>query len=257
MKNLNGILTILFLSFTMMACGGGDSGGQSARSHGGDSRGFRGSENFSNSSNGGFNSQNISWGQIYEYNHTFSVPEFQERAEDFLSPQLDPRDIGSINSTYNNTNTGIFFFGRGISFRSQPRLNGNNYERATDVFSERSAELRIEVEDNLDNQRGVIPIHFNEDGNGPGGLTASLVQDDFIQLVFEDELGKVSLEGVVFEATNGEILYQGDVWYRNLAILREGSSIQSVSQSERFLGGFTVDACEFFDEREILNYRCN
>ena len=254
MKNLNVTLTTLFMSFAMMACGGGD-GGQSARNHGGDPRGFRGSPE--TSTNGGLNNQNVSWGQIYDYNQNFSAPDFQSRVEDFLSPQLDRQDIGEVSGTYGNTNTGIFFYGRNISFSSQPRLNGNNYERATDVFGERSAELRIEVEDRIGNDRGVIPLHFNENGVESGGLTASLVQDDFIQLVFEDEFGKVSLEGVIFEANNGDILYQGDVWYRNLAFLREGSSIERVSQNERFLGGFTIDACDFFDEREILNFRCN
>ena len=259
MKNLNSILTTLFVSFIMVACGGED-GGQSARSHGGDPRGFRGSfETSTNNGNGSgsFNNQNVSWGQIYDYNHSNNAPDFQSRVEDFLSPQLDRDDVGDVNGTYGNTNTGIFFFGRDISFSSTPRLNGNNYERASNVFNERSAELRIEVEDLIDGERGVIPIHFNEDGVDSGGLTASLVQDDFIQLVFEDEFGKVSIEGVVFEASSGEILYQGDIWYKNLASLREGSSLQRLNQDERFLGGFTIDACDFFDEREILNFRCN
>jgi hypothetical protein len=252
MKNLNKILTSLILSVALFGCGGDEGGGRSARTHGGNSREFRGQID-----NSGVSSNSVAWGQIYEYNHQYSVPNFQERVEDFLNPQLDAEEIGSVSGDFGVTNTGIFFYGRGVRFSSQPQLDSNGYVRRTNIFNQNSSELRIEIEDNFNGQRGVIPIHFNENGSGPGGLTASLVDRNFIQLVFEDEFGKVSLEGIVQQFNNGEVLYQGDVWYRSLARLREGGQIENLNQSERFLGGFTVNACNFFDVQEILGYRCS
>ena len=252
MKNLNILLISLALSFMAIGCSSGDSGGKKARSHDGNPREFRGdvqSQSFSNTSNFG-------WGQIYEYNHGYNVANFQSRVENFLYPQLERDEIGTVSGEFGDTDTGVFFYGRGIRFNSTPRLNNDGYDRRTNIFRTNSAELRIEVEDRFSGSRSVIPIHFNEGGNGPGGLTASLVDREFFQLVFEDEFGKVSLEGTVFRASNGDLLYQGDIWYRNLSYLREGQSIRRISESERFLGGFTINACNFFDMDEILDYDC-
>ena len=253
MKNLNAVLVSVFLPLLMIGCeGNGRNGGKKVRNHGGISRELRG-----NIETSAANQENIAWGQIYDYNHTYSVPSFQERVEDFLSPQLDADEIGEVNGNFGSIDTGIFFFGRGIKFSSQPQKDNNGYVREINVFSTSSSELRIEVEDRYNGDRSIIPLHFNENGNGPGGLTGSLVSGEFIQLIFEDEFGKVSLEGVIKQFSNGDVLYQGDVWYKNLARIREGQSLQILSQNERFLGGFTINACNFFDVSQILSYRCN
>lgn len=254
MGNLKLLTTVLFLSLALGACGDKGGSADNARSHGGDPREFRGDVDISQTGN---SSQNISWGQIYDYNHGLNVANFQSRVEDFLSPQLDANQIGTVNGTFGNSNTGVFFYGRGISFSSTPSTNNEGFVARSNVFNKNTSELRIEVEDNFNGQKSVIPIHFNANQNNKGGLTDSYVEGKFIQVVFEDQFGKVSLEGEIFKTQSGELLYLGNVNYRNLARLREGGQVQTINESAKFLGGFSVNACRFFNTDQILGTSCS
>ncbi len=253
MKKL--ILTIALPLF-LVACGSGGNGrsGKTASRNNNDSRTFRGNVDTSALQS---QSSNIYWGQIFDYNHGFSgVQSFQERAEDFLFPQLDAKDIGSISGVRGSTNTGIFFYGSGISFIGEPSVDQNGFIRRENAFDTKTSELRIEIEDLFNNNRGIIPIHFNEDKNGLGQLTGSLIEGNFVQLIFEDELGKVSFEGVLQSSTNA-MLFVGDVYYRNLNYVRIDGDIQSLNEDSKFLGGFVTDACRFFNTDKIFNHTCN
>jgi len=261
MKNLKLIFTPVLFVLALSACSDDSgSGGTDARSHGGNAREFRGDADLTQVNT---NSASIAWGQIADFNSNSSSISFQSRIEDFLSPQLDSDEIGTVTSSFGSSGAGVYFYGDGISFVRTPSVDTDGFfQEQQNVFNSNTAELRIEVEDLINGERSVIPVHFNENGNGIGALTGSLLgrtndNFNFIQLVFEDEFGKVSLAGVLNEASNGEIYYVGNVTYRNLSRLREGGTLQTVNESEKYLSDFSVNACEFFDFSGFSNINCD
>ena len=260
MKNLSAAIRILIaflFSVTIVGCGGGGGGGedgQKVRDYSGDPRTFRGEVEIPELY--GVYEKTNPWGEVFDYdNHNFNEPPFQKRVEDFLFPILNSDQIGEMDA-----NSGIFFYGRNIRFSSQPSFDRNSgeYTKKENVFDTGSSELRIEIEDNYNGQSSFIPLHFNVSGKkGTGGLTKSAVEKNVIQLVFEDQFGKIYFYGEIYQENDGSILYAGNVFYKNLAYLREGRKLESLNEDRKFLGGFRIIACRFFDVSEISGYKCS
>ena len=250
------ILFALLIAFT----GCGDEGGSNkAVSHGGTNRLLRGGVTTADSGqSGAFIVSDNAWGRFYDETYSGSNSAFQASVENFLYPIIDSSELGEISGDLNSSTSGVSFYGKGISLNSgkeQAFSAANGFPETYDVFNEGTSELRIEIHDSIvdSNIITLIPIHFNDPTSNrvSGGLTASKIYGNLIQLIFEDELGKVSLVGYI---QNGN--FRGEVWYRNLNKVRVDASgnatpLERINDQQKKLGNFIVRACEFFNVSNI------
>lgn len=251
-------IIILTLLLALTGCGD-DRGSDRAVTHGGTNRLLRGGVTTATSGQTSvFVVDADAWGRFFDGSFNGNNSNFQNAMEDFLYPTIDSSELGEMSGDINSNTSGVSFYGKGITLNSgkeQAFSSASGFPLNDDVFNESTSELRIEVHDsNVDTDIiTLIPIHFNDptSNRDSGGLTGSRIHGNLIQLVFEDELGKVSLEGYI----QGEF-YTGEVRYRNLNKVRldengEPTALERIQDEPKSLGNFIVRACEFFNVSNI------
>ncbi len=194
----------------------------------------------------------ITWGRIFTDTRWGGDNQelFKEKLVDFLSPQLKAENVGVVSGDLNNTETGVQFWGRGITLNTGADFSLSERPlRTEDAFKVETAELRISIihKNPAAEDFEEIPIHFNSGlQESKGRLIYSEREGSYIQLIFADSFGKVSLSGILEEGISSDgvatTYYTGQLLYRNLKDING----EAVSHEAKVLGQFKVKACGFF-----------
>ncbi len=194
----------------------------------------------------------ITWGRISKddvFQQDTQI-QFDAHLKSFLSPQMLESEIGMVSGDEGSSETGIGFWGKGIRYTAGILKPGVALAAGEDVFDGNTAELRISIYQKIaDGSVQEVPVHFNDSLNGKssGELVDSVVSGDYVQLIFADSFGKVSLSGVIrTEASDGVAYYEGQVLFRNLTRRNADGTSTAINHNAEVLGRFKVRACGFF-----------
>lgn len=243
-------LLITLASLFLISCGGSGSGADKALSTDGVEARGRQLQNAATSAEvEALSPTGITWGRFSMDNRWQSDTQliFQTNLIDFLSPHIKASDVGTVSGDQTDVTTGISFWGRGLSLNDGSSFDiSKSYTGASNVFNEETSELRISIiQSHLTNGIQEIPIHFNSNlDKDKGQLIYSEISGNFVQLVFADSLGRLSLMGFIEQdSSTGITYYIGQVVYRNLL----GIDGLTVDQEVKSLGMFQIKACGFFE----------
>jgi hypothetical protein len=255
-KNLSLALCSLFL----ISCGSGDSGPKAASSRA-EKRGTQAVRAEGTPSKAGaLKPGDRTWGRIFidEGFQSGGQVEFQEKVNLLLEPQFKADEVGEViglddSQLSNNekSETGIAFWGKGLTLTGGLDPNKTDYSEQTGIFDESTASLRVSIFSKLIDSAnpGVsiireTPIHFNdgiEPGVDSGKLVDSYIKNNEVQLIFADQYGKFSLHGT-FNNNN----FSGNVYFKTDKIDQDDSGAVDVDRKPQYLGKFSVITCGFF-----------
>lgn len=251
------ILVIALFSISLIHCGGGDNGVKARKTGGAELRGEQTATALTEAARAEREKPGEStWGRVY-INDKFKMDEttvlddqnrFQQKIELFLAPQAaDPEykfEIGQVSGAQDSQKTGIAFWGRGFKVSGQDFYVEDAAQYQNSQFDDAYAELRLNVYMDVNNEVTEVPIHFKGSDDNLGKLEKSYINGNYIQLIFSDEVGKVSLAGTINSSK-----YEGLVLFRNYKFDEVAQQMTNEGVNTVILGRFSVDACGFF--------RCN
>ncbi len=194
----------------------------------------------------------VTWGRIFtslEWTQETHM-DFKRHLKSFLSPQILESEVGQVSGDETNSETGIAFWGQGIKYNKGLITPGVGFVLEEHVFNADTAELRISIYQKKNGVVQEIPIHFNDALNGKksGQLVDSIVEGNYVQLVFADSFGKVSLSGFINpKGENGNAFYEGQIIFKNNLKKNADGSFLNVNHEPEVLGEFRVLACGFFE----------
>lgn len=217
MKALINILFVMVATASLVGCGEKEKNRESIR---GRSSGGR-IPSTGGSGGGGTLKTNSDWpGTI------IGSPQnaFQQATAGFVSAFMDPYELGTVSGSF-NADTGIRFNGRVQFDRGFDPRGSTSYENEV-----RSGRLEILIVDSYAARGDAKPIVA--DGLE---LVDYYISGKNIELVFEDSLGTVTLEGAYDNQ-----YFQGVIWYENYEHYDGG-------QGESWdWGSFYIPVCDFF-----------
>ncbi|MGH1469342.1 MAG: hypothetical protein ACRBBP_10800 [Bdellovibrionales bacterium] len=252
MKALKLLILSLASLFLINCDGGGGSADKAVSTNGQELRGTPTVQAQSAAEIAAFSPTEVTWGRVSKddtWGQDTQV-EFDAHLKSFLSPQMLESEIGTVSGEETNSETGIGFWGRNINYTVGAFTPGVNLAPGEDVFNGDSAELRISIYQKMnDGSVQEVPVHFNDPLNGKmsGELVDSFVDGPYVQLIFADSYGKVSLSGFVeTDPTDGIAYYKGQVLFRNLLKKNADGTSTEVTHDAEVLGEFKIKACGFF-----------
>lgn len=249
------VLIVSLASLFLISCGDSGKSGSSLSTNGNELRGKPQVNAQSTAEEEALSPSGITRGRIVmdDYWNNDTQASFDQHVKSFLSPQLKSTEVGIVSGSETNTETGISFWGRGLKYKGGALNPLTVFPQEDAVFSEDEAELRISIfqkkdqgtDDISDDTIEEIAIHFNDSINGhnSGKLIDSVVSGKYVQLIFADSYGKVSLSGN-FVNDNGQDYYIGQVLFKNLVGYNK-APLTTEHQAE-VLGRFKIRVCGMF-----------
>jgi len=255
LKNLTLVISSLFL----ISCGS-DGSGPKAQSTKAEKRGKQAIRAAGTAAEAAVTKPSGStWGRVYldESEQDYQTQAtFQKQVELLLEPQFRADEVGDVSGVDDSTlpddqknDTGIAFWAKGLSFKDGFDPNRNDYPEAEDfIKTDADASLRLSIYRSLKSGGSgaieEIPIHFNDEDHNvdSGGLIVSYILGNYIQVIFADVFGKVSISGRFDKS-----MFVGQVHFLTQKTDQENTgNLIEVTRDPELLGRFSVETCGFF-----------
>ena len=173
--------------------------------------------------------------------HKNQFAQFNAQVKNFLSTSFNPQKANYTITCYHVPQWSGGFFIKGKIYFSGQKFDPESYNQNLSFSPSSYLEIHIVDISNRPVTNQGKPIRMNIDSY------ASYIQGQNPSLVFQDQKGKVKLNGTVKKNKHNQFIFTGSFEFENF-VAWNGSN-QGLSGS---IGSFTLPACHFFECAKAL-----